>query len=567
MTKPRKTNTRAKTSRTSRKKPTVFGLQAIHIHLSIGTVIIMSALVAWTLSTRQQTTYAGPPSAPAGKTWNLMWSDEFSGTSVDTSKWNVQNNTNFGASNNEDECYMANNVSVAAGTLRLTAQQQTVTCGGTNPDTGNSTYYFTSGMITTRAQQGSMKFKFNKGYAEARVKAPRGNPYWPAFWLVSPNDGSTPGWPDYGEFDIFELYGARPDITTGSLHYKCTKAGNHCQLAPTWYNIKTDSAYGGTSTLGTAVDSTQNQSYIGATNNFVTYGFLWEGDKITWYVNGRKTRYFDGTSLYRIEQNGSQTLEGTTATLGTPSIPFSTVFGYDHSIILNLAVGGNGPRYTYYNYTGYDTASGYVNGNLLADLPGTMEVDYVRVYQLGDTPPVSTPPPTTTTPSTNTSTNTNTTAPTPTNNSSPSSSNTQTTVVPESGAVVNGEATLTPGLDSDPALQAKIAKVEYYMQGKLVRTLTEPPFTFDTTGLKDGTYVLSEKVYYKDGTTSEKSAPITIKNTANTSQKPLHKQPWIYGITLSVATLGSLFVIPSTRIWLLRPVQTLRGLIIANRWK
>lgn len=312
----------------------------------------------------------------------LRWSDEFTGTTLDTTKWNVASNSNYGSANSEDQCYRPENVALDGGMLRLETKRQTVSCGNTNPDTGNNTYYFTSGLVTTRAQFGPLKYKFAQGYAEIRAKMPKGNPFWPAFWLVSPNDGSTPGWPDYGEFDVLEAYGARPDIATGTLHYKCLNTSGHCRTSPTWYNLKTDSAFGGTATLGTPINSQASyDAYTGGTTEFNTYGFRWEANKITWYVNGRKTRLFDGTNLYRIEQNGSQTLEATTATLGQPAIPFNTVFGYEHSIILNVAFGGDGPKYEYYGYTGQDTANGYQNGNLVMDSPATMDIDYVRVYQ------------------------------------------------------------------------------------------------------------------------------------------------------------------------------------------
>ena len=35
-----------------------------------------------------------------------------------------------------------------------------------------------------------MRFKFRQGYAEVRMRVPRGNIYWPAFWLVGAGDGS-----------------------------------------------------------------------------------------------------------------------------------------------------------------------------------------------------------------------------------------------------------------------------------------------------------------------------------------------------------------------------------------
>jgi len=468
------------------------------------------------------------PSAPSGMQWQQVWADEFSGSSVDTTKWNVQNNSNYGASNREDQCYRSGNVAVSGGMLRLIGKRETVSCGGTNPDTGNSTYYFTSGMVTSRAQGGALKFKFNKGYIEARVKAPKGNPFWPAFWLVSPNDGSTPGWPDYGEFDIFELYGIRPDVTNGSMHYKCTDADGHCQLNPTWYNIKADSAYGGQSNLGTQITTqTAMDAYTGGTTDFNTYGFLWEADKLTWYVNGRKTRYFDGTNLYRIEQNGSTTFENSTATLGPPAIPFSTVFNYDHSINLNMAAGGNGPQWSGYGYTGQDTAGGYNDGNLVMQDPATLEVDYVRLYQLAVTSPAQqpsnpTPPATPATPTTSTPTVT------PDEKKDVPASATPITITTADGEKVDvakdnktigGDTVLNPALVTDKTLQATVKKVEYYLDGKLVQTDAVAPYKFDTSKVADGTYTVTEKIYFKDGKTQETKAKITIKNVAATTKR------------------------------------------------
>jgi beta-glucanase (GH16 family) len=550
----KQTSHRRPTARRSRKT----GLRPIHIHIGIGlaSILVLFAVIGVN-SWRNQHAAAGPPAAPSGKIWQLKWGDDFSNSSIDTSKWNVQNNSGYGGGNREDQCYNAANVSTTGGVLKLTAQRQTVTCGATNPDTGNSTYYFTSGMVTTRAQGGSMKYKFKQGYIEARIKAPKGNPYWPAFWLVSPNDGSTPGWPDYGEFDITEMYGARPDVTNGSMHYSCTKSGNHCQVTPTWYNIKTDSTYGGTSTLGTQItNQSQMDAYSGGTTDFNTYGFLWEDDRLTWYVNGRKTRYLTADGVYRIEQNGAVTLENSIATLGTPDIPFSTVFGYDHSINLNLAVGGDGPRYSYYGYTGQDTAGGYVDGNYVAQNPGAMEVDYVRVYQLANEPepepepepdPEPTPDPddddtpTPNTPGGSKSNDSKDTDDTPTEKADDS----KVTVV-EDKDEVSGNAVLDPALQEDEAVQKTVAKVEYYVNGELFQTITEAPFSLDTSELKNGTYEVREKVYYKDGKTSEKTATIQVNNVANKTESDasskLTDEPWVYAL-LGTLLLGTVLLL------------------------
>ncbi len=170
----------------------------------------------------------GPKSVNNGVIWNEIFADDFSGSSVDESKWNVFDNSDYGKSNREDQCYFKRNITVSDGSAKLTAKKENVTCGGKNPDTGNTTWYWTSGYMTTRQAGGPMKFKFKYGYAEASIKLPKGNPYWPAFWLVGPSDGSAPGWPKYGEFDVMEVVGITPDAHHGTFHYDCNN-GSHCQ--------------------------------------------------------------------------------------------------------------------------------------------------------------------------------------------------------------------------------------------------------------------------------------------------------------------------------------------------
>src|SRR5262249_57496498 len=90
-----------------------------------------------------------PAGVTGGRTWNSVFDDEFDGSSVDSSRWNVQDNSNYGSGNSEDQCYKAANTTVANGMLSLTGKRETVNSCGSNPD-GGSNYYFTSGMVTTR---------------------------------------------------------------------------------------------------------------------------------------------------------------------------------------------------------------------------------------------------------------------------------------------------------------------------------------------------------------------------------------------------------------------------------
>jgi beta-glucanase (GH16 family) len=288
-----------------------------------------------------------PPSGVTGGVpWTTIWADEFSGSAVNTGRWNVQNNSNFGSGNNEDQCYRSANVSVAGGTLRMVGQRQSVTNCGSNPQGGN-TYYFTSGMVTTRAQGGPMKMKFRHGYTEVRMRVPRGNIYWPAFWLVGAGDGSSPGWPAYGEVDVTEIYGSKPDISESNFHRTGGNIGarNHNVNSPP------------SSSAGRNVNP-PNPFVAGGVNTWHRYGLHWTATKLAWYIDGVLVRTYNAASSAD-----------------------TSALGYEHSLILNLAMGGNGPRYPDHGYTGQESGSGYNNGNLVADLPGVMEVDYVRVWQ------------------------------------------------------------------------------------------------------------------------------------------------------------------------------------------
>jgi beta-glucanase (GH16 family) len=287
-----------------------------------------------------------PPAAvTGGQTWNTIFNDDFNGSAVDASRWNVQNNSNFGTGNNEDQCYRAANTTVANGALRMIGKRETVTGCGSNPD-GGSSYYFTSGMVTTRQQGGSMKFKYRQGYAEVRMRVPRGNIYWPAFWLVGAGDGSSPGWPAYGEVDVTEIYGSKPDISESNFH---RTGGN---IGARNHNVTNKSSSSGLNI------NPPNPFVAGGTNDWHTYGINWTANQLQWFIDGVLVRTYSASSSAD-----------------------STALGYEHSIILNLAMGGNGPRYPDHGYTGNESGSGYNDGNLVADLPGAMEVDYVRVWQ------------------------------------------------------------------------------------------------------------------------------------------------------------------------------------------
>lgn len=132
--------------------------------------------------------------------YELVWSDEFDGDSIDTETWNFWEGTAY---NNELQYYTSRekNAYVNEGKLYLVAHRE-------NYEDNN----YTSARISTD----STKIGWEMGRFEARLKMPEGKGFWPAFWLMPIRNI---GWPKGGEIDIMEYRGNEPYTTSGAIHF------------------------------------------------------------------------------------------------------------------------------------------------------------------------------------------------------------------------------------------------------------------------------------------------------------------------------------------------------------
>jgi beta-glucanase (GH16 family) len=152
------------------------------------------------------------------------FSDEFNGTSVDTSLWSVMNQ-HGDTSNSEPECYLTGNTAETGGVLSETVEVRMVTC----PD-GTGTSSYPSGAVQMKS------FNFTYGTVDVRAKVAGGTGPWPAIWLLGSNcqqptwlSNNCP-WPQPGsdEIDIAEFkYSSyttdnQNSITGGSGWQICT---------------------------------------------------------------------------------------------------------------------------------------------------------------------------------------------------------------------------------------------------------------------------------------------------------------------------------------------------------
>ena len=254
-----------------------------------------------------------PGPAPAG--WILTWSDEFNGpngSSVDTSKWVVETGGN-GWGNQELEYYTnrPENAYEKDGNLVIKVLQEKYK----GPD--GVTRDYTSARLKTLG-----KFEQTYGRFEARIKIPRGQGIWPAFWMLG-NDIDKPGWPACGEIDIMENIGKEPSLVHATIHGP-GYSGAHGISAP--FSLSDGSKMA---------------------DDFHVYAVEWEPNALRFYVDEH---------LY--------------ATRTPADLPKGTKWVYDHPffLLLNVAVGGGWP--------GSPDAS--------TVFPQEMLVDYVRVYRRAD---------------------------------------------------------------------------------------------------------------------------------------------------------------------------------------
>lgn len=245
------------------------------------------------------------PDGP-GTPRKLLWSDEFSGTvdsKPDPSKWTYDLGAN-GWGNKELENYTdrpENAFLDGKGHLVIRAIK----------DEG----HFTSARMKTQGL-----FSFTYGRVEARMKLPRGQGIWPAFWMLG-NDIVKVGWPACGEVDVMENLGREPSIVHGTIHGP-GYSGKH--------SISAQYALPGAPPLA---------------DDFHLYAADWIPNRIEFSIDGH---------VY--------------ATVTPASLPPGTKWVYNHAffLILNLAVGG--------------AWSGNPDSSTI--FPQDLTVDYIRVYEL-----------------------------------------------------------------------------------------------------------------------------------------------------------------------------------------
>jgi beta-glucanase (GH16 family) len=254
-----------------------------------------------------------PGGAPP-REWTLAWSDEFDGPAgapVDGAKW-VADTGGEGWGNQERQFYTtrAENVSLdGGGRLVITARAEPA-------NTPYRCWYGVCGYTSARLKTKG-RFEQTHGRFEARIRIPRGQGIWPAFWMLGA-DIDQVGWPQCGEIDVMENIGREPRVVHGTMHGPGYSGG---------------SGIGGAYTLNEPV-----------ADDYHVFAVEWTPGELRWLVDDQEYRRASPANL-----------------------PAGAAWVFEHPffLLLNVAVGGAWP--------------GDPDGSTV--LPQQMLVDYVRAYR------------------------------------------------------------------------------------------------------------------------------------------------------------------------------------------
>ena len=204
--------------------------------------------------------------------WELVWSDEFNGNTVNESLWNILNNTSEGnpSTSNQIELYTRNNVFLdGSGHLVLRTKRENVTVQGIE-------FNITSGRVDSSLKANVSFAAGGRLEVSARLQNDAAYGLHTAHWLVGYDC-----WPKGGEIDIMEcqsphnayngeLSGTN-QVVSSNYHYgrECNNDTRHTTGTSVWPNAASPSAGNFTS-------------------DFTLFAVEWNSTTLQYFVNDTK---------------------------------------------------------------------------------------------------------------------------------------------------------------------------------------------------------------------------------------------------------------------------------------
>jgi beta-glucanase (GH16 family) len=186
----------------------------------------------------------------------LVWSDDFSGSSLDSTKWTTENAMGASDITYDNSKYMK----VENGTLHFKA--------GTTSSWGGTRFATAHSVVTKNL----MAYKY--GYLEMRAKVPYSHGAWPSFWMKAHPNLEQAAW--MSEIDIFEVFPSKEGLAPMSEIHKWTWSNGNATTPHVQYDV-----YRWQNNRRYDFPVTDNLS-----DEYHVYGFEWTHDEMKFYVDG-----------------------------------------------------------------------------------------------------------------------------------------------------------------------------------------------------------------------------------------------------------------------------------------
>ncbi len=256
--------------------------------------------------------------------WQLVFGDEFNGSSLDSTKWNRIDYV--GGKVSDWRVYQSRDEELVTmngdGTVSLWGKHGDFTSQADQAGTNDT--YACGGIFTDKT------FTFQYGYVEVRAKFDCAQGAWPAIWMM-PTSGP---WPQTGEIDIMEHLNY-DGIIYQTVHYNNAN---------------------GTRVSNSTVNGGKSTAYFSTVEDkaaFHTYGVEWTPESVIFFMDGNKK-----LTLAAQENN--------------PNWPFNKEDN-PYYLLLDMQLGGDG----------HEDWVGEI-GNIGDGV--AMTVDYVHVYSTPNVP-------------------------------------------------------------------------------------------------------------------------------------------------------------------------------------
>jgi len=290
----------------------------------------------------------GTTASREGAGWELVWADDFEGTTLDRSKWTPEVSC-WGGGNDERQCYTdrPENIAVENGVLLLKARKERFAGPARPPEIAQRdnpilVQSHTSGKVRTIGLHA-----WRYGRIEARAKVPKGQGTWPAVWMM-PQDNVYGAWPRSGEIDILEA------VNIGAECMPCEGGQGENRTISALH-------FGDYPPQNRFVDHrTALPDLVLPSDDFHVYAVEWGEGLIRFLVDDR----------VHLTVTADQWSSASPRAKGRPAAPFDQPF----YVMANLAVGGR------------LSEENNAKGLAASSFPAQFAIDWIRVYRCASDP-------------------------------------------------------------------------------------------------------------------------------------------------------------------------------------